>query len=133
MSSTCNSMHITQQVEDLTSSRRASTLLNLVKTEKNIIQKIDIMITSQEFCFWCLLMSSMSVWMYVQGKDGKEFSLSILANLSDHYSLTDVLDIHSETHFSMNNRDQWAELGIAKKSISTTNSVFKVWMLTGHQ
>ena len=83
-------MYTTQQVEDPSSSRRESTSLNLLKTEKNIIQKIDIMITRQEFCFWRLLISSMIVWMYVQGKDGK---LSILANLSDYYSLNDVFDI----------------------------------------
>ena len=53
--------------------------------------------------------------MYVQGKDEKEFSLSILANLSDYDSLTGVFDIHSEAKFSMNNRDQWAKLGVAKK------------------
>ena len=57
----------------------------------------------------------MIVWMYVQGKDGKEFSLSILANLSDYYSLTGVFDIHLEAQYSVNNRDQWAELGVAKK------------------
>ena len=68
-----------------------------------------------EDLFWRLLTSSIIVWIYVQGKDGKEFSLSILANLSDYYSLTDVFDIHSEAQFSMNNRDQWAELGVAKK------------------
>ena len=57
----------------------------------------------------------MIVWMYVQGKDGSEFLLSILSNLSDYYSLTGAFDIHSEAQFSMNNRDQWAELGAAKK------------------
>ena len=44
-------MHTTQKVEDPASSLRASTLLNLLKTEKNIIQKMDIMITSQKFVF----------------------------------------------------------------------------------
>ena len=41
--------------------------------------------------------------------------MSILANLSDYHTLTGVFDIHSEAQFSMNNRDQWAELGVAKK------------------
>ena len=66
----------------------------------------------QKFCFWRLLRLSMIVWMYVQGKDGSEFLLSILSNLSDYYSLTGAFDIHSEAQFSMNNRDQWAELGV---------------------
>ena len=58
----------------------------------------------------------------MQGKDGKEFSLSIFANLCDYYSLTVVFDIHSEAQFSMNNRDQWAELGIAKISMPEFSS-----------
>ncbi len=38
--------------------------------------------------------------------------MSIIADISDYYTLTGVLDVHSEAQFSINNRDQWKELGI---------------------
>ena len=53
------------------------------------------------------------MWNYIAGKDGKQYPLSILANFSDYFTLTGVSDLHSEPQFSVNNRDQWAELGIA--------------------
>ncbi len=46
------------------------------------------------------------------GEDRKEFPWSIIANLSDYHTLTGVFDVHSEAQFSMNNREQWKELGI---------------------
>ena len=52
-------------------------------------------------------------WTYVEGEDGKQFPLSILAHFPDYFTLTNVPDIRLETQFSVNNRDQWAELGLA--------------------
>ena len=114
MSSTCSSMYTTQQVEDPSSSRRESTSLNLLKTEKTMIQKIDLINTRLELLFLAVARIEHDImWTYIAEKDGSQFPLSILANSSDYFTLTGVSDIHSEAQFSVNNRDQWAELGIA--------------------
>ena len=114
MSSTCSSMYTTQQVEDPSSSRRESTSLNLLKTEKTMIQKIDLINTRLELLFLAVARIEHDItWTYIAGKDRSQFPLSILANSSDYFTLTGVSDIHSEAQFSVNNRDQWTELGLA--------------------
>jgi hypothetical protein len=100
MSRACSSMHTTQQVEDPSSSRRVGTSLNLLKTESNIIRKIDMINCTPEALFLALAHIEHEIaWMSIQGEDGKEISLSTLASLSDFYTLTSVSDIHSEAQF----------------------------------
>ena len=114
MSSTCSSMHTTQQVEDPSSSRLVSTSLSLLKTEKIMIQKIDPINCKLEYLFLAIARIEHEIkWTNIVGKDGKQFPLSFLANVSDYFQLTVVSNIHPEAQFSVNNRDQWAELGIA--------------------
>ena len=79
-----------------------------------IIKKLDPINCKLEFLF--LAVASIKhefMWTYFAGKDGKQYPLSILANFSDYFTLTGVSNIHSKAQFSVNNRDQWAELGIA--------------------
>jgi hypothetical protein len=52
---------------------------------------------------------------YLQGEDGKEIPLLTIANLSEYYTLKGAFNLHSKAQFSMNNRDQWKELGIDPK------------------
>jgi hypothetical protein len=114
MSRTSDSMHTTQQVEDPSSSQRVSTLLNLLKIEKNIIQKLDIMNCKLDDFFLVVAhIEHKFSWTYVEGEGGQKFLLSIFANASDYYTLTGVSDIHSKSQFSMNNKDQWKKLGVA--------------------
>ncbi len=53
MSRTCISMHTTQQVEDPTSLLRASTSLNLLRTE-NVIKKVEVLNCKPEVLFFAL-------------------------------------------------------------------------------
>ena len=132
MSSTYCSMHTTQQVEDPSSSRRESTSLNLLKTEKIMIQKIDPINYKLEFLFLAIARIEHEIkWTYIVGKDGKQFTLSILTNFSDYFTLTGVSDIHSKAQFSVNNRDQWSS-GLPS-SISTMISMSAPRMITGYR
>ena len=79
MSSTYNSMHTTQQVEDPSesSSRRESTSLNLLKTEDTIIKKIDPINSNLEFLFLAVArIEHELMWNYIAGKNGKQYPLS---------------------------------------------------------
>ena len=38
-----------------------------------------------------------------------------IANISEYYTLMGAFDLHLKAQFSMNNRDQWKELGIDLK------------------
>jgi hypothetical protein len=74
MSSTCNPMHMIDQVEDPTSLQRASTSLNLMKIERNIIRKLDIMKCKLEAFYLALAYIKHEIaWIQVQGKDREEY------------------------------------------------------------
>ena len=83
-----------------------------------MVQKIDTMNCTPKLLFLATAHIEHEIaWTCVQGEDKKEFTWSILANLANYFTLTSVFDIHSESQYSMNNRDQWEDLGIATKSL----------------
>ena len=53
-----------------------------------MIQNIDTMNCKREILYMAIAHIKHKIsWMYVQGEDGKEFSLSILTNLSEYFIL----------------------------------------------
>ena len=79
-----------------------------------IFQKIDPLRCTPEVLFLAVAHIEHELKRaYVQGEGGEQVPASILANCSDYFTMMNVPGIHSEVQFSVNDRDKWAELGLA--------------------